>query len=243
VKVKGNASGVNNVVKVYGTNFAGDAISESITPNGTTAVAGALAFKTITKVDLPVADHTEAKQKTTSAVTAVTGAGAVTLTVTAAIFGTPATRDVTFTLAAGDFSNTTTAATAVKNALNADPVVGAHFTVTSSTNNVIMEAKVAAPQDATINLVVKTVGDTGLTIGSIIVNTTEGVRDRISVGWGKKFGIPYMLSADELVIVKLFNNSADTGAVTVDDNELEKNVIELYGAPDGKKPIDLYIIV
>jgi hypothetical protein len=52
-----------------------------------------------------------------------------------------------------------------------------------------------------------------------------------------------MLSAAELVIVKLFNNSADTGAVTVDDNELEKNVIELYGTPDGKKPIDLYIIV
>ena len=69
------------------------------------------------------------------------------------------------------------------------------------------------------------------------------MRDRISVGWGKKFGIPYMLSADELVIVKLFNNSADTGAVTVDDNELEKNVIELNGTPDGKKPIDLYIIV
>jgi len=243
VKVKGNASGINNDVKVYGTNFAGEAINETITPNGTTAVAGSLAFKTITKVDLPVADHTEAKQKTTSAVTAVTAAGAVTLTVTAAIFGTPATRDVTFTLAAGDVSNTTTAATAVKNALNADPVVGAHFTVTSSTNNVIMEAKVAAPQDATINLVVKTVGNTGLTIGSITVNTTAGVRDRISVGWGKKFGIPYMLSADELVIVKLFNNSADTGAVTDDDNELEKNVIALNGSPDGKKPIDLYILV
>lgn len=243
VKVDGNASGINNVVKVWGTNFAGAAISEEITPNGETAVAGALAFKTITKIDLPVADHTEAKQKTTSAVTAATGAGAVTLTVTAAIFGTPATRDVTFTLAAGDVESTTTAATAVKNALNADPVVGAHFTVTSSTANVIMEAKVAAPQDATVNLVVKTVGDTGLVIGAITVNTTAGVRDRISVGFGKKFGIPYMLTADELVFVKLFNNSADTGTVTADDNELEKNVIELNGTADGLKPIDLYILV
>ena len=243
VKVKGNASGINNDVKVYGTNFAGEAINETITPNGTTAVAGALAFKTITKVDLPVADYTEAKQKTTSAVTAATGAGAVTLTVTAAIFGTPATRDVTFTLATGDVASTTAAATAVKNALNADAVVGQHFTVTSSTNSVIMEAKVAAPQDATINLVVKTVGDTGLVIGAITVNTTAGVRDRISVGWGKKFGIPYKLPADELVIVKLFDNAADSGTVTADATDIEKNVLALNGTPDGLKPIDLYIIV
>jgi hypothetical protein len=243
LKVKGNASGGNNVVKIHGTNFAGEVISEDITPNGTTAVVGTLAFKTVTKVDLPVADHTEAKQKTTSAVTAATGAGAVTLTVTAAIFGTPAARDVTFTLAAGDVASTTTAATAIKNALNADPVVGAHFTVTSSTANVIMEAKVAAPQDATINLVVKTVGSTGLTIGAITVNTTTGVRDRISVGWGKSIGIPYRLPADELVILKLFDNAADSGTVTPDATDIERNVIALAGTPDGTKPADLYILV
>lgn len=242
LKVKGNASGVNNVVKIYGTNFADEVISEEITPNGTTAVAGTLAFKTVTKVDLPVEDHTSAKQKTTSAVTAATGAGAVTLTVTAAIFGTPATRDVTFTLAAGDVATTTAAAAAIKAALNADPVVGAHFAVTSSSANVIMEAKVAAPQDATIDLVVKTVGDTGLTIGAITVNTTAGVRDRISVGWGKSIGLPYRLPADELVILKLFENSADNGTVTPDATDIEKNVIALAGTPDGEKPADLYIL-
>lgn len=242
VKVKGNASGINNVVKVWGTNFAGAAISEEITPNGTNAVAGNLAFKTITKVDLPVEDHTAAKQKTTSAVTAATGAGTSVLTVDAAILGEDGV-DVTVVLAAGDVVSTTTAATAIKNALNANAAFAAHFVATSSTANVIMEAKVAAPQDATVDLTVSDAGDTGLTIGTIAVDTTAGVRDRISVGWGKKFGIPYMLTADELVIVKLFNNSADTGTVTVDDNELEKNVIELNGTPDGLKPIDLYIIV
>lgn len=241
VKVKGNASGINNVVKVWGTDFAGAAISEEITPNGATAVAGALAFKTITKVDLPVEDHPAAKQKTTSAVSAVTGAGTATLTVTAAALGDPVDVDVVF--AAGDVASTTTAATAIKNALNADPVVGAAFTVTSSTNSVIMEAKVAAPQDATINLEVNAAGDTGLVIGAITVNTTAGVRDRISVGFGKKFGIPYKLSADELVIVKLFNNAADSGTVTNDATDLAKNVISLSGTPDGLKPVDLYIIV
>jgi len=242
VKVDGNASGINNVVKVWGTNFAGAAISEEITPNGTTAVAGNLAFKTITKVDLPVEDHTAAKQKTTSAVTAATGAGTAVLTVAAAILG-EAGVDVSVVLAAGDVVSTTTAATAIKNALNANAAFAAHFVATSSTANVIMEAKVAAPQDATINLTVKDAGETGLVIGSITVDTVSGVRDRISVGWGKKFGIPYMLTADELVIVKLFNNSADSGTVTADDNELEKNVIALNGTPDGLKPIDLYIIV
>ena len=241
VKVKGNASGINNVVKVYGTDFSGAAISEEITPNGTTAVAGALAFATITKVDLPEADHTEAKQKTTSAVTAATGAGEAVLTVTAAVLGEPV--DVTVTFAAGDVESTTTAAAAIKTALNADPVVGAAFTVTNSTNSVIMEAKVAAPQDATIDLVVKDAGETGLVIGAITVNTTAGVRDRISVGLGKKFGIPYKLSADELVVVKLFNSSADTGTVTNDATDLAKNVIALNGTPDGLKPIDLYIVV
>ena len=247
VKVKGNASGINNVVKIYGTNFAGEAISEEITPNGETAVAGDLAFKTVTKVDLPVEDHTAAKQKTTSAVSAATGAGEVTLTVTAAVFGTPATRDVTFTLAAGDVVSPTTAAAAVAAALNADPVVGAHFTAASATANVTMEAKVAAPQDATINLVVKTIGDTGLTIGTITANTVTGVRDRISVGWGRKFGIPYKLAADELVLLKLVDNAAEStaGAITADAADMEKNVYALHANTtiDGKKPIDLYIIV
>ena len=242
IKVDGNASGINNVVKVWGTDFAGAAISEEITPNGTTAVAGALAFKTITKVDLPVEDNTAAKQKTTSAVTAATGAGEVTLLVAGLLMGETG-REVTFELAAGDVVSTTTAATAIKNALNADAVVGAHFTVTSSTANVIMEAKVAAPQDATIDLTVDTQGDTGLVIGAITVDTTAGVRDRISVGFGKKFGIPYKLPADELVIVKLFNLSADSGTVTPDATDLSKNVIALNGTPDGLKPIDLYIVV
>lgn len=242
VKVKGNASGINNKVKIYGTNFAGAAITEEITPNGETAVPGALAFATVTKVDMPVEDHTAAKQKTTSAVSAATGAGTAVLTVAAAILGEDGI-DVSVVLAAEDVVSTTTAATAIKNALNANAAFAAHFVATSSTANVIMEAKVAAPQDATVNLTVKSAGDTGLVIGEITVNTVAGVRDRISVGWGKKFGIPYMLTADELVIVKLFNNSADTGTVTADDNELEKNVIELNGTPDGKKPIDLYIIV
>ena len=74
--------------------------------------------------------------------------------------------EVDVVLAAGDVVSTTTAATAIKNALNADAAFAAHFVATSSTANVIMEAKVAAPQDATVDLTVSDAGDTGLTIGA-----------------------------------------------------------------------------
>jgi len=60
---------------------------------------------------------------------------------------------------------------------------------------------------------------------------------------GKVFGIPYLLEADEQVIIKLFNKSADTGTVTPDAADIEKNVIALNGTPDGLKDIDLYIVV
>lgn len=246
VKVKGNASGINNVVKIYGTNFADEAITEEITPNGETAVAGDLAFKTVTKVDLPVEDHTAAKQKTTSAVSAATGPGTATLLVEGGVFGTEGI-EVDVVLTSGDVATPTAAATAIKNALNADDAFAAHFVATSSTANVIMEARVAAPQDTTVDLTVADAGETGLVIGTIDVDTVSGVRDRISVGWGRKFGIPYRLAADEQVLLKLVDNAAEgtAGTIAADAVDLEKNVYALHSSTtiDGTKPIDLYIIV
>jgi hypothetical protein len=43
--------------------------------------------------------------------------------------------------------------------------------------------------------------------------------------------------------VKLFNGAADTGSLTVDGDELEKNLFALNGAPDGVKVVDLFFIV
>lgn len=51
--VKGNAAGIAGDVVITGTNYAGDAITETIALNGATAVAGAKAFKTVTKISLP----------------------------------------------------------------------------------------------------------------------------------------------------------------------------------------------
>ena len=67
--------------------------------------------------------------------------------------------------------------------------------------------------------------------------------ETIDVGWGAKFGIPYTLAADELCIVKLFSAAADTGTLTVDADDLAKNVYEPNGTPDGEKALDFYFLL
>jgi hypothetical protein len=243
VKADCNVAGVTTKVTVYGTNFAGAAISEEITLNGTTAVAGSLAFASITKVDLPVRTHTPAKQKATiTPGGGAAGAGDEVLTFVSAITGDAF--DITVTFAAGD-NDATKAAAKIIPALNGNATFAAHWLAAAGAGAAItIESKTNEAQDATINLTVKTAGTPNVSLGSITVDTVAGVvDDKVSVGFGKKFGIPYLLTAAELVTVKLFNNTADTGTVTADVDELEKNVIALNGTPDGAKPIDLYIIV
>lgn len=57
IEIVGNASGIVGDATIKGTNFNGDAISETLTLNGTTVVEGAKAFKTITEIDLPIQTH------------------------------------------------------------------------------------------------------------------------------------------------------------------------------------------
>lgn len=80
-------------------------------------------------------------------------------------------------------------------------------------------------------------------VTSVTVPVQDGDSVTVDVGWGKVFGIPYLLEADEQVILKLFNKSTDSGKVTPDASDIEKNVIALNGTPDGLKDIDLYVIV
>ncbi len=245
VKIKASAAQVTGAtykVKVYGTNFAGDAITEEINPGGTSASAGNLAFKTVTKVDLPARANTPAKQKATVAVTqGAQDAGTTVFTFISAATGEAFDVSVTFT---ADDDTTAEAAAKIVSALNAETKFSAKWTADSSEANITIEAKDYAAQDSTIDLTVKTAGDSAVTLGSITKDTVSGVaEDKISIGIGKKFGIPYMLAADELVIAKLFGGSADSGTVTNDADELEKNVIALNGTPDGTSEVDLYIIV
>lgn len=241
VQIDGNNSGQNNVVKVYGTDFGGNAISEEITLNATTAKAGLLAFASVTKIDLPAWDNAGAKHKSTVAVSAATVAGTAVLTFVSAATGEA--YDISAVLAAGDVVSTTTAAARLKAVLNADEKFSAAYLADSSTANLTIERKINENSDSAINLTVKDAGDTGLVLGAINKTTTTGVCDEVSVGWGASLGIPYKLSADEKVIVKLFDNSADSGIVTADAADLSKNVIALNGTPNGAKDVELIIVV
>jgi hypothetical protein len=241
VQVDANNSGVKKAVKIYGTNFAGEVIDETITTNETTAVAGTKAFASITKIDLPVQHNAGAKHKSTVAVSAVTGAGTAVLEFVSAATGTK--YSINCVLAAGDVVSTTTAAAKIKAVLNADAKFAAAYTADSSTNNVTIERKINENSDTTVNLTVKAASVTGLVLGTIATDTTVGVCDEVSIGWGSSIGIPYKLAADELVIANLFNNADDNGTVTNDATYLEKNVFAVAGTLDGTAPLDLYIIV
>jgi hypothetical protein len=245
IRIDGNVSGIDGKVKIYGTNYADEAITEEIQANGTSAKDGNLAFKTVTKIDLPAQNHAPAAQTETIQVTAgASDAGDITVAVTAVALGDDSPVSVTVALVADDNTAAEVAAKIVA-ALNDDDKISAAFTasVTGAGNDTVtLTAKAPAANDANLAIAV-TVGATGVTVGAS-TNGTAGVPyDQISVGWGDKFGLPHMLYADELVILKLFGKAADTGMITNDEDELEKNVFDPNGTPDGQNDIDLYIVV
>lgn len=55
--IKGNAAGNAGNVVITGTNYADEAITETIALNEANAVAGTKAFKTVTKITVPIQTH------------------------------------------------------------------------------------------------------------------------------------------------------------------------------------------
>ena len=242
IRIKGNVAGINGVVKITGTNFADEVITENITANGTSAKDGLLAFKTVTKIDLPIQNHTPAAQTETIEVThGCSTAGDLPVVVTAGtLLGDPVTVTVPVTT---DMDTVTEVAAAVVAGLNADETISAVFTASNAEGVITLAAKTPLANDSTLSIAF-TVGSTGVTVGSSTNGTTGVAIDQISVGWGDKFGIPYKLYADELVILKLLNKAKESteGTVTADATNLAKNVYDPNDTSLGAD-IDLYIIV
>lgn len=240
LQIDGNVSGITGNVKITGTNYAGEAIDETIALNGTTNVVGAKAFKTVTKVDLPVQVHTPAAQTETKQVThKADAAGTITLTLTAAGYaGDPVALEVE------QDDSAIVVAGLIADALNAQAEFAAMFTAANGgTDTVTLTAVGPLANDSTLSLAFADTDTTGVTMGAS-TNGTAGVPyDKVSVGWGDIFGLPYLLYADELVILKLFNKAVDTGTVVNSATAIESNTFDPNGSPDGLKDIDLYIIV
>lgn len=245
VQIDGNVSGITGNVKVTGTNIADVAIEETLALNGTTNVVGAKAFKTITKVDLPVQVHTPAAQTETIEIThAVTAEadGDITMAITAAALGDASPKDVVIAVA-DTMDDVTKVADAIVDALNEDDDVSAHFVASNEAGIITLTALTPLPNDTTLAFGFTDTDTTGVAAGSS-TNGTAGVPyDMVSVGWGDIFGLPYLLYADELVILKLFNKAVDTGTVVNSATAIESNTFDPNGTPDGLKDIDLYILV
>jgi hypothetical protein len=246
IRIKGNVLGIDGVVKITGTNFDGEEITENITANGTSAKDGDLAFKTVTQIDLPIQDHTPAAQTATIEVTnECTKTEEISVAVTATtLLGDDSGESVTVALDSTEHTTVTLVAAAVVEALNENEIISAVFEASNAEGVITLAAKEPTANDSSLAIAF-TVGTSGVTVGSSTPGTTGVPYDQISVGWGDKFGIPYKLYADELVILKLFDKAVESseGTVTADADELEKNVYDPNGSPDGQKDIDLYIIV
>lgn len=247
LSIDGNVSGITGNIKITGTNYADEVIDETIALNGTTAVDGAKAFKTITKIDLPVQVHTPVLQvETATAAGTVTTAGNAAVTVTSALFEEDVVVDVPVVL--DDDANDI--ALAIRTALAADADIAEHFTVSGATSAVILTAKVPAANDATLNIAIDDgTGDgasAGVTTAAASANTTAGVPyDIVTVGWNDKLGLPYMLAHNTVIPgMTYLDNTVESTDPTVptDADEIEKNTIDLNSALDGTQ-VDAYLIV
>lgn len=81
------------------------------------------------------------------------------------------------------------------------------------------------------------------TIKAITLPIAEAT-ETVDVGWGDKLGLPFMLNGKPLAFALqdgTFESNAP--ALTVDDDEVEKNTIDLNSALHSEKAVDIYIIL
>ena len=248
LSIVGNVSGITGNVVITGTNYAGQEIEETIALNGTTTVNGNKAFRSVTQVDLPVQVHTPVAQvETATAAGTVTTAGRAKCTLTAdGMPGSPL--HVPFDVELGDGANEIAAALRAALANHAIVDITAYFGISGEGAEVILTAKVPAANDTTLNILIDDGegegASEGVTLAATSANTTAGVPyDKVSVGWGNKLGLPYMLEHNTVMAAYLNNTIESTPpTVAVDDDEIEKNTVLLVSALNGTV-VDIYLIV
>jgi hypothetical protein len=241
VIVKGSVAGIIGEAGITGTNIADAVIDDALTLNGTDEVESIMAFKTVTQVALPGYTHAPVAQvETATVVGAIINPGNATVIITAAgMTGSPKTKSVAV-LALDDAS---AVAGKIRTALEEDADVIALFAVSGATDEVILTRLSPAVDDGTLNISIDNGTCTGLTTAATSADTTAGVpNDTVSVGVGKKFGVPHIVENASLLEEKIFDGSDDGGSLAVDADELEKNLYSLDGTPDGAKVLDLYYL-
>jgi hypothetical protein len=174
LSIVANVAGVAGDVTIEGTNYAGEAIDETIALTANVTANGNKAFRSVTKITLPAQTHAPAKQVETLPVTAAcTQNGALVVTVTSAALGAASPRAVEVLVTPTE-ATTALVAAAIRTALAADEEVSAAFDVGGTDANVTLTRKVYAANDATLEMALTDAPATGVTVGAS-TNTTAGV--------------------------------------------------------------------
>lgn len=240
LSIVGNVAGITGNVVITGTNYGGEAITETLALNGVTTVNGAKAFRTLSNVRLPAQIHTPAAQTETIEVThKADAAGTVTMTITAAALGAPV--PVAVEVAQDDAVGAVAALIAA--ALNEDEDVAAVFEASANAAVVTLTALTPLANDGTLAFGFVDTDTTGVTAGAS-TNGTAGVPyDKVSVGWNDILGLPYKLSHNTVLAAYLNNVKEGTApSVAVSAIALESNTVDLNSALDGHA-VDVYLIV
>ena len=132
-------------------------------------------------------------------------------------------------------------ATAIRAALVANAYVNAFFVVSGAGNDIILTARVAAANDASMNIAIATGSATGITAAPTSADTTPGEYGRVSVGVGGSFGLPHVLEYAGLLLFHYFDGSSDAGSCTVDPT-VSKCLYTMAGTPNGSKLLELWYI-
>jgi len=133
-----------------------------------------------------------------------------------------------------------------------NPDVPRTITITGSQSGITGNVVIAGT-DAAGNVITETLAANGTatvestrafkTVTSITVPAKNATGDTISVGTGKKVGLPRKVYNANFKLVSLFNGSTDAGTLTVDGSDLSKNLYSIAGTPNGSKVLDLVILV
>ena len=81
-------------------------------------------------------------------------------------------------------------------------------------------------------------------IEKVTIDAMDGAGVTMKVGWTAAFGLPFALDAKPLVFA-LLGGALETTAptLTIDDDEVEKNLIQLSGNLDAEKTVDVYLFL
>lgn len=237
--VDGNVAGIAGNVVIAGTNYAGEAITDTIALDGTTSKPGTKAFKTVTSITVPAQTHTPVQQvETATIVGTITKAGTATVTVTSALYEEPVVMHVAVAL------DDDAAAVAGKIRDYIGSILEDEFTVSGEGASVVLTAVAPAANDPTLNIAYTNGTCEGLTPDDTSDNTTAGVvADIVTIGTTDVLGLPYKL-AHNTVLEAYLNNAKEAvaPAVTVSASALESNTIDLSSALNGNA-VDVYLIV